>query len=357
MWRGPYDPSGATACYRCDVPKNPPNALANTRNALANPLLALGSMPSDLQRIEDSLRASVTTSDPYLTEIASHLIVAGGKRIRPVLAVASALTCLSEAPDAVIQGGVSCELVHLGSLYHDDVLDEAELRRQVPSVNARWGNVRAIVAGDFLLAKASVIAASLGAEVAGILGSTIARLCEGEIAELQGAFDPTRTEAAYFDSIDGKTASLFSASCRIGAVVAGLSREHIDVLTAFGTKLGLVFQIVDDILDVTATEAELGKPAGHDLVEGVYSLPVIRSLAKGDSVAAELADLLGQPIGGPELDKALAIVRGGTGVDEAIGVARAMAGEAAALVKSLGSSRACDTMAAAGHFLVDTVSR
>jgi heptaprenyl diphosphate synthase len=144
-----------------------------------NPLLTLPSIPADLVRIEDAMHRAVHTSDPGLTEMASHLIVAGGKRIRPVLSAVVALTAHRVASDDIVQGGVSCELVHLGSLYHDDVLDEAEIRRQVSSVNARWGNVRAIVAGDFLLARASVIAASLGAEVAGLLGATIARLCEG----------------------------------------------------------------------------------------------------------------------------------------------------------------------------------
>jgi heptaprenyl diphosphate synthase len=313
-------------------------------------------MDDQMGRIEVALRQAVTTSEPHLTEMASHLIVAGGKRLRPVLAVAAALSTHDDASDDVIQGGVSCELVHLGSLYHDDVLDEAEIRRTVPSVNARWGNIRAIVAGDFLLARASVIAASLGAEVAGLLGFTIGRLCEGEIAELQGTFSVTRTEAAYFDSIDGKTASLFSTACRIGGIVADLERGAIDTLTEYGTKLGLVFQIVDDILDVTATEAELGKPAGHDLVEGVYSLPVIRALAGGDSAAGELRDLLGGPIEGPELDKALGIVRSGSGVRSAIDTARQLATEAAELANRLGRRPANVAMASAGHFLVDSVS-
>ncbi|MGD9791982.1 MAG: polyprenyl synthetase family protein [Acidimicrobiia bacterium] len=321
----------------------------------ANPLLALPSMGEDLARIEDALHAAVHTPDPNLNEMASHLIVAGGKRIRPVLAVATALTAFEAATDDVVKGGVSCELVHLGSLYHDDVLDEAQIRRQVPSVNARWGNVRAIVAGDFLLARASVIAASLGAEVAGLLGACIGRLCEGEIAELEGTFRVDRTEPAYFDSIDGKTASLFSTACRIGGIAAGLDRSAIDLLTGYGTKLGLVFQIVDDILDVTATAEELGKPAGHDLVEGVYSLPVLRALGAGDAAAAELRDLLGGPIEGAELDKALGLVRTG-GVRSAVATARELATEAAALAAQVGSSPATKAMAEAGHFLVDTVS-
>lgn len=270
--------------------------------------------------MEAALRASVTTIDPFLTDVASHLIRAGGKRQRPLFAVASAVASLTEAsasPDAV-QGGVAVELVHLGSLYHDDVIDEAAIRRNVDSVNARWGNLTAILAGDFLLARASEIAASLGTEVAGLLAATIGRLCEGEVAELQSAFNIARTEDAYFTAIRGKTASLFATACRIGGIVASLPRDRIDALTSFGEAYGMAFQIVDDVLDVTASEAELGKPAGHDLEEGVYTLPVLRALTEHDA----LREQLGRPITGDELQAALALVRSDGAVPAALDVAR-----------------------------------
>src|SRR4051794_17508967 len=168
--------------------------------------------------------------------------------------------------DEAVLGGVSVELVHLGSLYHDDVIDEATTRRTVESVNARWGNLTAILAGDFLLAKASEIAASLGSEVAALLAATIGRLCEGEVGELRSAYDVGRTESAYLQSIKGKTAALFSTACRIGGLVAELPREAVDALTAYGEGYGMAFQIVDDVLDVVASEEDLGKPAGHDLL-------------------------------------------------------------------------------------------
>ena len=184
---------------------------------------------------------------------------------------------------------MSVELVHLGSLYHDDVMDEADTRRSVESVNARWGNLQAILAGDFLLARASEIAASLGTEVAGLLAATIGRLCEGQIGELRRTYNAARTEAEYLESIDGKTASLFSTAARIGALVGGLDRPDVEALTSFGHAFGMAFQIVDDVLDLTATEAQLGKPAGHDLVEGVYTLPVIRTLAAGGAAGGRAA--------------------------------------------------------------------
>ncbi|MGI9603943.1 MAG: polyprenyl synthetase family protein [Acidimicrobiales bacterium] len=145
-----------------------------------NPLAAFPPLAEGLEQVEDELRASVVTNDTFLTEVASHLIVAGGKRVRPGFTLAASTAAVdadSPVSSEAVMGGVACELVHLGSLYHDDVMDEAETRRTVDSVNHRWGNLRAILAGDFLLARASEIAASLCTEVAGLLANTIALLC------------------------------------------------------------------------------------------------------------------------------------------------------------------------------------
>jgi heptaprenyl diphosphate synthase len=283
-------------------------------------------MRADLGRVEQALREGVVSDNAFLTEIASHLILAGGKRLRPALAIAAASVRSADAGPVsqdVIMGAAAVELVQVGSLYHDDVIDEAQTRRTVESVNARWGNLKAILAGDFLLAKASEIAASLGTEVAGLLAATIGRLCDGEVRELQSAFDVERTEADYYASIDGKTAALFAASARIGAIVSGHDRPMIDALTAYGHRLGVAFQIVDDILDLTASEAELGKPTGHDLFEGVYTLPVLLTLAHDTAASDELRDLLGRPIEGAELEKALGIVRSNGGIPGAAAAARA----------------------------------
>src|SRR4051794_40260018 len=310
-------------------------------------LLDLPDLGVDLDAVDVALRRSVASDDPFLGEVASHLIAAGGKRIRPVLSVAAAAAGGSPATPDVVQGAVSVELVHLGSLYHDDVMDEAETRRGIESVNARWGNLKAILAGDFLLARASELAASLGTEVAGLLARTIGRLCEGQVGELRHAFDAGRSVDAYVASIEGKTASLFSASCRIGAIVAGLPRPIIDVATEYGRAFGMAFQIADDVLDLTATDEELGKPAGHDLFEGVYTLPVIGTLESGGVCARELGDLLGKPLAGAELDKALSIIRGSGAVERAITVGRQYADEAAAAAGRLGESREAAARAAA----------
>jgi heptaprenyl diphosphate synthase len=319
-----------------------PEAVANIAELVNLPWLE-----DDLPRLEQALRAAVASEDPFLAEVAAHLIGAGGKRLRPALALAAAATGGGRPGEPVLQGGVAVELVHLGSLYHDDVMDEASSRRGVDSVNARWGNLVAILAGDFLLARASEIAASLGTEVATLLAATIGRLCEGQVGELQTAFSVDRTEAAYLRSIGGKTASLLATACRIGALTGGLGRAEVEALTRFGQAVGMVFQIRDDILDVVGTDAELGKPAGNDLVEGVYTLPVIRALAD-PTLGPELRALLGKRLDQPERDKARDIVRASTGVAESLAVARRYADEAGAAVTPLGA----DGLASLGHALL-----
>ncbi|WP_195210370.1 polyprenyl synthetase family protein [Actinomarinicola tropica] len=319
----------------------------------AAPLHHNTSLLAALTEVEDALTSSVQTDDEFLTEVASHLIVAGGKRVRPLFSVAAAAVerpRIGDASRESVLGGVSVELVHIGSLYHDDVMDEAVIRRTVDSVNARWGNLRAILAGDFLLARASEIAASLGVEVAGLLAATIAKLCEGQVRELQSMFDVGRTEEAYLSSISGKTASLFASACRIGGIVADLDRDAIDAVTEFGQRYGMAFQMVDDVLDLTATEEQLGKPAGNDLVEGVYTLPVLRALELDGG--EELRDLLGQPLEPAQIDRVRAIARVNGGIDAALAEARAQVDAAAvALAPFEGSEAAAALVGAAEHLL------
>ena len=344
------DPSAPLRSAVSSIPRRP---------TTGNPLLGLSTVPDDLTRVEATLRESVRSEDPYLTELASHLIQAGGKRGRPAFAVgaaATALTTMAPVSDDVVRGAVSVELVHLGSLYHDDVMDEARTRRTVESVNARWGNLQAILAGDFLLARASEIAASLGTEVAGLLAATISRLCEGQILELQHTYNPGRTEDVYLASIRGKTAALYATSSRIGALVADLPRTHVDALTAFGQAYGMAFQVVDDILDLVASDEQLGKPAGHDLIEGVYTLPVIHTLAAGTAEADALKALLGSPLTLEQMDEARAIVRTAGYVDAALETARGFVGDAHAALVPLGESEARAGLEGAATHLLSTVT-
>ena len=326
------------------------------RPGAQNPLLKLHTMTADLARVDDELRKSVETDDDLLTEIAGHLIKAGGKRLRPGFAIASAAAGASEtgpAPHEVVLGGVSVELVHLGSLYHDDVMDEAATRRTVDSVNARWGNLKAILGGDFLLAKASEIAAGLGTEVAGLLAATIAKLCEGQVRELRDVFNVGRNEDNYFSAIAGKTAALFAAATRIGGIVGGLSRTDIDRLTLFGTEYGMAFQIVDDILDLVASEEDLGKPSGNDLMQGVYTLPVIRSLAGPDR--GRLLLLLGQPLSKEAVEAPRAVIANNGSIPTSMTTARSYINRALDAIAPLADNDGTVALRGAAHHLLDSL--
>jgi heptaprenyl diphosphate synthase len=295
--------------------------------------LGLPALPEDLRRVEAALHAAVKVDDRFLGDVASHLLGAGGKRLRPTLSLCAAYAVTGESLHGAgaardgsrpVTGGASVELVHLGSLYHDDVIDEAETRRGVPSVNARWSNIVAILSGDFLLAQASALAASLGAEVAGLLAATIGELCRGQVLELQYLFNSERTEESYYSAIEGKTASLLATAARVGGMVTDATAPALDALTQFGHHLGMCFQIVDDVLDVTRTEAELGKPVGNDLLEGVYTLPVIYAVRE----SAELGELLGRALDPERLARARALVATDDIVEASMAVARTHATKA-----------------------------
>lgn len=292
--------------------------------------VGLAPLARDLERIEDRLRDAVSADDRFLGEVAGHLLSAGGKRLRPTLTLSAAYAVYGATGAAsadAVTGGAAVELVHLGSLYHDDVIDEAETRRGVPSVNARWSNIVAILAGDYLLAQASGLAASLGADVAALLAATIGELCRGQVLELQYLYDTDRTEDSYLSAIEGKTATLMATACRVGGMVSDVSADTLDALTQFGHHLGMCFQVVDDVLDITRTEAELGKPAGNDVHEGVYTLPVIYALQSPN--APQLQALLGRKLDKAAIEEVVALVAQPDVVEASMTVARTHATKAA----------------------------
>ncbi len=324
-----------------------------------SPLEQVPALVNDLERVETELYVSVETDNELLRDVASHLISAGGKRVRPGFCITSAAasgTDFSPAAREVILGGVAVELVHQGSLYHDDVMDSATTRRTVESVNSKWGNHQAILAGDFLLGRASEIAASLGVEVAALLAKTISQLCDGQVRELEYLYRIDRTEESYLKSIDGKTASLLAAACRIGGLVGELPADHVDNLTVFGRSYGMAFQVVDDILDLTATDEELGKPAGNDMIEGVYTLPVIRAMAHGE-VGPDLRQLLGRPIDTTARDEARELVRASGALKSAHADARRYAQQANDALLSVEDTAGGAALKAAADHLVDRVER
>jgi len=320
----------------------------------SNPLSVLPTLASDLERVEHVLADSIRSDLKLLAESAAHLANAGGKRVRPGFAIASAATG-HEAPRAadagVIMGGVAVELVHLGSLYHDDVMDEATTRRGVQAANDRWGNVVAILTGDFLLAQSSIIAADLGADIASLLGKTIAELADGQIRELQDTDNFNRSAEDYYAAISGKTASLLACACRIGAMTGGLPKPKIDALTEFGHSYGMAFQIVDDILDVVATSEQLGKPAGNDILEGNFTLPVLRAL-RGDS-GDQLRSLIEAGLTPETRDQALILVRTSAGIADALDAARSWADKASSALSDLEGSPGGVALRAAADHLVE----
>ncbi len=269
-----------------------------------------------LEEVEVALEKAVRADSEMLAETARYLLAAGGKRFRPMLVLVSGYFG-DPADPRLTPGAVSIELVHAATLYHDDVIDEAEARHGVPAVNVRWSNTVAILTGDYLFARASEIASELGTEVIALLARTIATLCDGQIREVEASGNVRQTREAYLEVIRRKTGALIATSCRLGGLLSDAEPEHVAVLEAYGEALGMAFQLSDDIMDVTSSAAELGKEPGVDMKEGVYTLPVLLALHEGAD-RAELSSLLsGGPPEGDRLARALEIVRSPTTLAEA----------------------------------------
>ena len=267
-----------------------------------------------LEDVETALAEAVTSDVPLVDEAAGYLLAAGGKRFRPMLVLLGGRFGDPDDP-RLIPAAVAIELTHLATLYHDDVIDEARDRRGITSVNARWDNTVAILTGDFLFARASLIASDLGTDVTRLLARTIAEVCEGQIREVQIMGRMETEEEGYLDVIRRKTASLIGTSCRLGGLVSGADPEVVDRLERFGRTLGMAFQLSDDIMDLTADRGVLGKEPGADLREGVYTLPVIHAL-RDSSRREELRALLAPgPPSGDRLEAALDIVRSDGSLD------------------------------------------
>jgi heptaprenyl diphosphate synthase len=262
-----------------------------------------------LDEVEASMEKAVRSDTDFVTEAASYLVAAGGKRFRPLLVLLSG--SFGDPTDPrLIQGAAAIEITHLATLYHDDVIDEAVERRGRPSANARWDNTVAILTGDFLFAKASEISSDLGTDVTRLLARTIAILCDGQIREVEASGRPGGSIDGYMEVIRRKTAQLIATSCRLGGMLSDAPAETIERLDDYGMALGVAFQLSDDIMDLVATEEELRKKPGQDLLEGVYTLPVLFALQDGDR-AGELASLLADgPPAGERFDRAFDIVRG-----------------------------------------------
>ena len=227
-----------------------------------------------LAAVEQELRDAVKSNNHFVAETSRHLVEAGGKRFRPLLVLLAAQLGDAHAP-GVVPSAVVVELTHLATLYHDDVMDEADLRRGADSANARWGNTVAILTGDFLFARASDILADLGPECVRLQARTFERLVTGQIRETVGPADGEDPVEHYLSVLADKTASLIATSGRFGALLSGAGEAAVDIMTRFGERIGVAFQLSDDLLDVASESGVSGKTPGTDLREGIPTLPVL----------------------------------------------------------------------------------
>jgi heptaprenyl diphosphate synthase len=260
---------------------------------LSNELEA--ALSAGMSEVEDLLRNQIEGNYPLVVETSRHLVTAGGKRLRPLLTL---ITSHFGDPRkrGILEAAVVCELTHLATLYHDDVMDEAPLRRGVESANNRWGNTIAILTGDYLFAKASDLLADLGPEAVRLQARTFERLVIGQIMETQGPQKGEDPLAHYLQVVADKTGSLIATSARFGAMTSGASAEVIETVTKFGEKIGVAFQLADDVIDITSDSKESGKTPGTDLLEGVPTLVTLNVMKSTDKADRDLQKLLSKPI-------------------------------------------------------------
>ncbi|OUM42935.1 polyprenyl synthetase family protein [Arthrobacter agilis] len=299
------------------------------------------SVSSCLAEVEKQLRSAISNSDPLADATSRHLVEAGGKRIRPLLTILAAHLG-NPARAKVVQAAVVVELTHLATLYHDDVMDSAPYRRGAPTAHEVWGNSVAILTGDLIFARASILVSELGGEALGIQARTFERLCIGQLHETVGPRDGQDDLEHYLSVIADKTGSLVAASGQLGALFADTPREVVDVMVSYGEKVGVAFQLADDVIDVTGLKVKSGKAPGTDLREGVPTLPVIllrRAAAAGDSSAADVVALVDGDLSSDEaLAEAVAAVRTHPQTQAAWGVAQQWADDAVAALRPLPDS-------------------
>ena len=264
---------------------------------------------SQMAEVESLLRSHTRSEYPFVDETAHHLVAAGGKRLRPLLTLLTAQYGDPNA-DGVIAAAVACEITHLATLYHDDVMDDAVLRRGVISANKKWDNAVAILTGDYLFSKVSDMLADIGPEAVKLQAKTFERLVIGQIKETQGKSEGLSQIDHYMKVVADKTGSLIATSARFGALLSGASNEVVETLTKFGEKIGVAFQVADDLLDIASDETASGKTPGTDLKEGVPTLVTLFVMAENDPKDKELIAKLSKPISDEDLGAVITELRG-----------------------------------------------
>ncbi len=343
-------------------------------DAVMDLALIYGLVREDLDAVSRLLRIELSVDDPFIGELVSHVLQTKGKLLRPALVCLSALAC-GGGSGARLEVAGAVEMIHVASLIHDDVIDAAGLRRGQASVNALWGNQVAVLLGDYLFSKAFHLLARLhDADLAAAVAGATVKMSQAEIKQIKYGNTPHTDEALYFDIIGGKTAYLFSAACRCGALTAAAADGEAAALTEFGLEWGMAFQITDDALDLTATPEQVGKPIGSDIQTGKVTLPVIHALANAPEPdrrrLRQLIDNAGlpapppaSPIGGKggsshagdqhpdSADEIGAILLRCGSIEHALATARVHAGRAAASLARLRGSPARESLAALVEFV------
>lgn len=272
------------------------------------PTSMFGIIQSDLHQLEADMQSLTQSPVGTVNEIYTHLLQAGGKRLRPALYLLCSRS--GQQPATPSLGiAVAIELIHMATLVHDDVIDNAEIRRSMPTANTLWGNHVTVLAGDYLFAKAfAIIAANGDNECLRKLTEVVCRICEGEIVQSKSAFDVNQTEEEYLERLAQKTADFIAVSCELGAMSAAYSPEDIEALKKYGYAIGMAFQLTDDLLDVTASAQQIGKPVGNDLRQGILTLPVLYAL-KHSNCREELREIIiSRDMSDANVNRGLAIV-------------------------------------------------
>ena len=293
-----------------------------------------GELNRGLDEVEKLLSSHIQGEYPLVVETSRHLVEAGGKRFRPLIALIASHFGNGQNRE-VIEAAVVCELTHVATLYHDDVMDEAPLRRGVESANNRWGNTVAILTGDYLFSKASDLLADLGPEAVRLQAKTFERLVIGQIQETQGPAAGADPLAHYIEVVANKTGSLIATSARFGALLSGASKEIVETLTNFGEKIGIAFQLADDVIDIASESNQSGKTPGTDLKEGVPTLVTLQIMKSNRPEDAELKALLSAPMDDELVAKVIPQLRNHQALQDARTYLHQLANESKDLLKSL----------------------
>ena len=292
------------------------------------------SLLADMAKVEELMRSHIKGDYPLVIETSRHLVEAGGKRLRPLLTLLAAQFGDPSNYD-IIKAAVCCELTHLATLYHDDVMDDAVLRRGVISANKKWDNAVAILTGDYLFSKVSDMLADIGPEAVKLQAKTFERLVIGQIKETQGKSEGLSQIDHYMKVVADKTGSLIATSARFGALLSGASGQTVEVLTKFGEKIGVAFQVADDLLDISSNETASGKTPGTDLKEGIPTLVTLYVIAANNSADKDLISKLNGPISESDLQEVITQLRSHKALSDVKEYLANVANEANDLLKDL----------------------